>query len=532
MTQEANKKNINPSQAYAEIYSLLEGQNIDQAFELSKRYIAIFPQSMQLRLLQAELKFLRFDYDQALEAFLQLYSGSKLSFVALRIAESYDHLKNYQQAAHYYQEALKLGSKHKNYIHLKLSRVYLYLHDDVASLKYEKKANKSAQVSESIILYPYKTYQSITRKRKPKNQFMTARLVIFAVVFLSTFLVPIVLRASKTEYIGTETTVTESAVAVEISEDSPIITQETAKKVMTIYNRTDRFFENNALLDYGVDYVYSTFGNTNSNILNNAIACEYEDNDYFFIDNTLYFNYGEDDEKEVFAESNLSHLNIMDGHIFYIYNAKYHSDAEIRGFTLKNQITTTYSAPFADNLIVDDKNFYYISKINKGYTLNYKRYYSDSEISSFPIDSISYLNQTQYDVYFISNQKLYKISKLRLNSDLNDLTAADVQPIKAHLNLDFLIVEGNYIYYAKVGEYGLFRDALTEDAEVKINDEFDSDNMFLNIYKNKLFMGNKFDSESNTEIYEKSGRYELTRENFPCNNVTDEFVYFNATIFY
>lgn len=529
MTQEANKKNINPSQAYAEIYSLLEGQNIDQAFELSKRYIAIFPQSMQLRLLQAELKFLRFDYDQALEAFLQLYSGSKLSFVALRIAESYDHLKNYQQAAHYYQEALKLGSKHKNYIHLKLSRVYLYLHDDVASLKYEKKANKSAQVSESIILYPYKTYQSITRKRKPKNQFMTARLVIFAVVFLSTFLVPIVLRASKTEYIGTETTVTESAVAVD---DSNQIVPEKTGKIMTTLNRDEQFYEDHALYDYDTEYSYIYFGNTNSNIINNAVVCQYKKEDYFSRNGKLFIIDGDYESEPFLTDDNLTHLNIINDVVIYLHKAKYHTDAELRAYDLTTNATVSFNAPFADNLIVDESNYYFITKTRDNYRLNYKNYFSDSDIESYALKNISFLNQNKMSVFFIRNNQICKISKSNLNSAYPNLTENKIQTLKPDLNIDFLIVEGNYLYYSKVGEFGLFRNSLSKEDEVKINDEFDSDSMFLNIYKDKIYMGNKFGSKNDTQVFEKSGRFLETIEDFSSNNITSKEQYFNSTIFY
>ncbi len=532
MSIEPQNKTRTPIHAYGEAYNLFINQKYDEAYDLIQRDIQNFPNSLQLRLLLAEIAFQRFEYNESLKTYLNVYSATKLSFIALRIAESYDQNKNYSQAAHYYLEALKLGSQYADYIHPKLSRVYLYLHDDVASSKYEKKANKSKRAPERAIAYPFSNYQSISKRKAPTKSSNLPKVFVFVMLLISALLVPLVLNVSKTEYVETEyeSSVSEvSEAAVAISDDT---SQLASEKVMTISNHTHTFYKKYELYDYGVSYNYDTFGNTNSNILNNSIACEYYGDDYFFKNNILYFNYDEEDEESIFTENNLTHLNIYDENIFYIYNAKYHGDAQVRAYSLYDQSSIAFDAPFADNLLVDETNFYYITRLRDGYALNYKRYYAETEPTVFPIKDISYLNQTEFSIYFISNNRLYKIPKSKLDPDYHELSNVDILQVHDNLLIDSLVVEGDYCYYSKVGEYGLFRNMLSKDSEIKINDEFDCDTMYLNIYQDRIYMGSKFDSEGDTNIFSKSGLFLETKEAFPFINITENFVYYNATIFY
>lgn len=527
------KNNHNPQfYIYEEILEELSSHNYEHAENLSTSALKKTPMDTYLLLLKGESLYNQGFYAEALEFFKKSSPVQSSDYLFIRMGDCLDKLRQPQVASTYYMKTLNLNTPHKGYVYNKLSRLHTLMGNDKKAYKYENLAVKYSDTFYANIKPPSPSSGEIRQGNretatKPKVKKFQFLLVLFALLPLISSIFHEITQISPNKTVEVVLPTSEVVeVAIPVSEDTPLETRELPRSQDgEIYadEQSADFYDYYALYDYDSEYDYTSFGNTNSNIIYDSVACQDDGLFYYWYDSeVIRIDDSVPEEVSLFSVDDLKCLNAINDQLLFIKNPLTPAISTVAFYSLDGENLQEVYAPYASNLLTDSDNAYYITKDGEDSAVSFFKLSEKDSSGSYSAPNISYLNQTEDSVYFISDEKMYRLPKDKLYEKEVD---AYLESVKETLTVDFLVVEGNYLYYSKTGLNGLYRNSLGTDQEVLINSSFNPELMNANVYMDSIYLSSKDDLERDTIIIDKSGAYLETQEAFSATNVLSGYMF-------
>lgn len=475
---------VNKSGDFDEAYKLWRDGNTKEALTLLK---SSHLHDVSSLILLGEIYYELKEFDLAAVAYKKSIRYSGTAYAYSRLGEIYESNELYNEAIKLFKKALKFTDVNKGFVYHKLGNLYMYTgFEELSDRIFEKAENYHAEGYSTKLTYDY--------TKKPKGSPKKASLVIglFGLI-LGVAIFAFVMHVP----VGNQEIYEESIVSVE--EAVEVIEEEVIEEIKT---------------------EPSTFGNSNSNINYGGYITEYNGHTYGFEgEGILKISENQNTSELMIPTLSALYINVLEDQIFYI---RYDEEVSVNYHQLDKDYSISYEANGPWNLLVDDQYLYYIDEGEEYQSLRIENYVYENESIQLPLGQVSFMNQTEDYLIFLSEGALYKVEKGSLN--IQDLIITSENILYSD-QIIFMTVEDDIIYFIKENDTQIYKMTLDGTDIVAILENYDYNSMTLNVYKDELFIGVEEDGTVYTDIFTTDGDYVSTIEDLIGNQLSNDYLY-------
>ncbi|MBI9010779.1 MAG: hypothetical protein JEZ08_01000 [Clostridiales bacterium] len=481
---QSQERIVNKSNGFNEAYKLWQEGNTREALTLLK---SSHLHDVSSFILLGELYYELKEFDLAATAYKKSIRYSGTAFAYSRLGEIYESNELYNESIKLFKMALKFADVQKGFVYHKLGNLYMYTGFEGLSDRMLEKADSFHDDEYSIKLsYDY------SKKPKGSPNYASVVIVLFALL-LGAGIFGLIMYVP----VGNQVTHEESEEIVE-----EVIEEVIEEVVEEIENEP------------------STFGNSNSNINYGGYITEYDGHTYGFEgEGILKISEYENTSELMVPTLSALYINVLENQIFYI---RYDDEISVNYHHLKEDYSISYEASGPWNLLVDDKYLYFIDEGDGYQSLRIEDYVFENDSLVLPLGQVSFMNQTEDHLMFLSEGTLYKVEKDSLNTQDQIMTPENILYSD---QIIFVTVENDMIYFIKEDDTHIYKMTFEGTDIVAILENYDYNSMTLNVYKDQLFIGVEEEGTVYTDIFTIEGDYVSTIEDIIGNQLSNDYLY-------